>query len=117
MSRCSQIPSYRRHRQSGQAIVTLTDSFGNRRDVLLGTYGTVASRQVYARVIAEWEASERSNLPLIGDRLNSEGPRLDHQGGLYYNASNRDILPRLVSEALHRCTNDLIGANHGKVRM
>lgn len=51
------IPSYRKHRQSGQAIVTLTDGFGHRRDVLLGKYGSKESRVEYARVIAEWEAS------------------------------------------------------------
>ncbi len=52
-------PGYRRHRQSGHAIVTLSDGLGRRRDVLLGKYGTAASRQEYARVIAEWESSGR----------------------------------------------------------
>ena len=51
------IPSYRR--QSGQAIVTLTDALGTRRDVLLGKYGSPASRQECARVITEWETSGR----------------------------------------------------------
>ncbi len=51
------VPSYRRHKQSGQAIVTLTDGAGRRHDKLLGRYGTAASRQEYARVIAEWEAA------------------------------------------------------------
>jgi integrase len=59
MSRQSRIPTYRRHKQSGQAIVTLTDGLGGRRDVLLGKYGTAASRAEYARVIAEWEAGDR----------------------------------------------------------
>ncbi len=53
------VPSYRRHKQSGQAVVTLPDGFGNRRDVLLGKYGTSASRKEYARVISEWEANGR----------------------------------------------------------
>jgi integrase len=53
------VPSYRRHKQSVQAVVTLTDGMGGRRDVLLGKYGTQASRQEYARVIAEWEANGR----------------------------------------------------------
>jgi integrase len=53
------VPSYRRHKQSGQAIVTLTDGQGGRRDVLLGKHGTKASRLEYARVIAEWEAGGR----------------------------------------------------------
>jgi hypothetical protein len=56
------VPSYRKHKQSGQAIVTLTNSLGSRCDVLLGKYGSKASREKYARVIAEWEARER-NLP------------------------------------------------------
>jgi integrase len=59
MSRQSRVPSYRQHKQSGQAIVTLTDGLGGRRDVLLGKFGTAASRAAYARVIAEWEASGR----------------------------------------------------------
>jgi integrase len=59
MSREQRVPTYRRHKQSGQAIVTLTDGFGGRRDVLLGKYGTAASRAEYARVIAEWEAGGR----------------------------------------------------------
>jgi integrase len=64
------VPSYRRHKQSGQAIVTLTDGFGARRDVLLGEYGTTASRAEYARVIAEWEANGR-RLPAkaVGNEL------------------------------------------------
>jgi integrase len=59
MSRRSHVPTYRLHKQSGQAIVTLTDSFGNRRDVLLGKHDTPESRQEYGRVIAEWEAAGR----------------------------------------------------------
>jgi integrase len=53
------LPTYRKHKVSGQAIVTLTDGLGGRRDVLLGKYGTKESRQAYARVIAEWEAAGR----------------------------------------------------------
>jgi hypothetical protein len=36
--------SYRRHKQSGQAIVTLTDGLGNRRDALLAKHSPKASR-------------------------------------------------------------------------
>jgi integrase len=53
------VPTYRKHKQSGQAVVTLTNGMGKRRDVLLGKHGTQASRQEYARVIAEWEANGR----------------------------------------------------------
>jgi len=59
MSHPRGIPSYRRHRKSGQAIVTLTDLSGQRRYVYLGPYNTVASRQEYARVIGEGEAAGR----------------------------------------------------------
>jgi len=48
------VPSYRRHKQSGQAIVTLSG-----RDVLLGPYGTCESRDKYNRLIAEWLAAGR----------------------------------------------------------
>src|SRR5262249_60945777 len=57
MPRPRGVPSYRRHTSSGQAVVPLTDPSGERRDVLLGKYGTAASRQEYARVIAEWEVA------------------------------------------------------------
>ena len=49
-----QVPSYRLHRQSGQAIVTFSG-----RDVLLGAHGTRASREKYTRLIHEWEAAGR----------------------------------------------------------
>lgn len=50
----NQVPSYRRHKQSGQAIVTLSG-----RDILLGAHGTKASRAEYDRVTAEWIANGR----------------------------------------------------------
>jgi hypothetical protein len=56
-------PKYRRHRQSGQDIVTLTDSVGGRRDILLGKYGSKESCAGYACAIAEWEASGQSLPP------------------------------------------------------
>jgi integrase len=59
MPRQPRVPSYRLHRQSGQAVVTLRDGLGGQRDVLLGKYGSPESRAEYARVIAEWEANGR----------------------------------------------------------
>jgi integrase len=59
MSESPRVPSYRRHKQSGQAIVTLPDGLGGRHDVLLGKYGTPESRQEYVRVLGEWEANGR----------------------------------------------------------
>jgi hypothetical protein len=55
----SSLPSYRRHKQSGQAIVTLPDGIGGRRDVLLGKYGSATSRKEYDRVISEWIGNGR----------------------------------------------------------
>jgi len=59
MPRRKRVPSYRLHKQSGQAIVTLTDVLGGRRDVLMGPFDTPQSRAEYARVITEWESSGR----------------------------------------------------------
>jgi integrase len=57
--RSRSVPTYRLHKQSGQAVVTLPDGLGGRRDVLLGKHGSPESRLEYARVIAEWEAGGR----------------------------------------------------------
>jgi hypothetical protein len=48
MSRKPHVPAYRRHKQSSQAVVTLPDGVGGHHDVLLGKYGTPASRVEYA---------------------------------------------------------------------
>lgn len=48
------IPSYRLHRCSGRAVVTLGG-----RDVFLGKHGTPESRGRYQRIIAEWLANDR----------------------------------------------------------
>ena len=45
----NQNPAYRKHKASGQAIVTL-----NGDDVYLGPHSTKASRASYDRVIGEW---------------------------------------------------------------
>jgi hypothetical protein len=49
------VPKYRKHKQSGQAIVTI-----NGRDYLLVPHGTKASRLEYDRLITEWLSSGRS---------------------------------------------------------
>jgi integrase len=48
------LPRYRKHRASGQAVVTL-----NGVDFYLGPHGTKASRQEYDRAVAEWLANGR----------------------------------------------------------
>lgn len=58
-------PTYRKREGRSQALVTLTDSVTKRRrDFWLGEHGTAESRELYHRVIAEWEAMGR-RLPTI----------------------------------------------------
>lgn len=54
-SRQTRVPSYRRHKPSGQAVVTL-----NGRDCYLGPFGTDASKQEYDRIVGEWQANGRT---------------------------------------------------------
>jgi integrase len=53
-NRVLRVPSYRRHKPTGQAVVTL-----NGKDHYLGRWNTVASRAVYDRLIGEWLAAGR----------------------------------------------------------
>jgi integrase len=53
-SKIAAVPSYRRHRASGQAVVTL-----NGVDHYLGPWNTPQSRAEYDRVISEWTARGR----------------------------------------------------------
>lgn len=48
-------PSYRLHKPSGHAVVTITG-----KDYYLGRHGTKESKQAYKRLIAEWESTGRS---------------------------------------------------------
>lgn len=54
MSRPVRVPAYRKHRPSGQAVVTVTGLGGRPQDIYLGPHGSVESHREYARVIAEW---------------------------------------------------------------
>ncbi|HEY2585967.1 MAG TPA: site-specific integrase [Tepidisphaeraceae bacterium] len=48
------VPAYSRHRASGQAVVTIDN-----RDIYLGKWNTLESRQKYNRIIGEWQANGR----------------------------------------------------------
>ena len=48
------VPSYRRHKPTGQAVVTI-----NGQDIYLGKWNTAASRAEYDRLIAEFLANGR----------------------------------------------------------
>jgi integrase len=53
-ARIIRVPAYRRHKPTGQAVVTL-----NGKDRYLGKWNTVASRAEYDRLIGEWLAGGR----------------------------------------------------------
>ena len=48
------LPKYRKHRASGQAIVTLSGV-----DHYLGPHGTKISKRQYDRLMAEWLENDR----------------------------------------------------------
>lgn len=50
----TKLPSYRLHKASGQAVVTLSG-----KDIYLGVHGTDESKAAYQRVIAEWLENQR----------------------------------------------------------
>lgn len=58
------VPKYRRHRATGQAVVTLSG-----KDHYLGPYGSKASKVEYDRLIGEWLVAGRQTKPSEGDGL------------------------------------------------
>ncbi len=58
-------PSYRLHKASGQAVVTVRHFDGGRQDVYLGPHGSPESHQKYARLLAEWSAGRTPGPKLI----------------------------------------------------
>jgi integrase len=53
-------PSYRLHKPTGQAVVTLTG-----RDIYLGKHGSPESRSEYDRLLAEWLGNGRKVTPSV----------------------------------------------------
>jgi integrase len=51
------LPSYRLHKASGQAVITL-----NGRDMYLGLHGSAESKAQYDRIVAEWLANHRQHM-------------------------------------------------------
>jgi integrase len=58
------VPKYRKHRASGQAIVTLSGV-----DHYLGPHGTKASKEFYDRLIAEWLQNGRQSQLGVDDGI------------------------------------------------
>jgi integrase len=68
-------PRYRRHKQSGQAVVSLPLGLGTYKDVLLGPFDTPESRQEYVRILAEWESNGRKASSVLA--CSAEGPTVN----------------------------------------
>lgn len=73
-------PSYRTRKGYSQALVTLTDSrTKQRRDYWLGQHNSPESRQLYHRLIAEWESNDRrfpSNHLNVTGTASGSGPKV-----------------------------------------
>ncbi len=65
----SSIPTYRLHKQSGQAVSDFYDSAGKKRCVSLGRWQSPESKQAHARIVAE-VAAGRTPGPTAGLSLN-----------------------------------------------
>jgi len=50
MTRHKAVPTYRLHKSTNQAIVSLPNGFGGRKDFYLGPYGSPESRKEYLRL-------------------------------------------------------------------
>jgi hypothetical protein len=57
-AKSARVPSYCRHKASGQAVVRLDG-----RDHYLGPYGTDESHERYALIIARWQAAGTTSRP------------------------------------------------------
>lgn len=93
-------PAYRQRKGYTQAIVTLTDAVTKRRkDYWLGEYGSPESRQLYYRVLADYEALGR-RLPDLPDAAPSAasaaagGPDVDELALQYWRRVAREFLPK-----------------------
>jgi hypothetical protein len=58
LRRQKDVPSYLRHKRSGQAYTILRDPDGRRRQIALGEHGTPESRRRYREVVARYLRGE-----------------------------------------------------------
>ena len=64
MSKNRRVPKYRRHKPTGQAVVTLSG-----KDHYLGKWNTAASKAEYDRLTGEWVTSQtQKTLVVTGGR-------------------------------------------------
>jgi integrase len=57
------VPTYRLHKPSGSAVVTIRDKDGRRRDVRLGAYNSPESRAAYRSLLTELVKSQQKKEP------------------------------------------------------
>jgi integrase len=72
-------PSYRHHKPSGQAVVTLAG-----RDIYLGRYNTESSRREYDRLVGEWLAAGRRSVSGSDTTINELMVDYIHHADAYY---------------------------------
>lgn len=98
MSRKAQIPSYRFHKPSGQAVVTIQG-----RDYYLGIYDSLDSREAYRRLLAEHLASGAPPISLSTSQTVSEVAEryLVHARAYYRSAPHIDRVERAVAAAVN----------------
>ncbi len=101
MPRSATVPSYRLHKPSGQAVVTVRDPSGDRRDVYLGEYNSPDSRREYARVIAEMSVS-----PLASPCNSDIQTQNNTSSGVSWNPSRKRITIDQVILAFWRHAED-----------
>ncbi len=72
------VPSYRLHKATGQAVVTL-----NRKDHYLGKHGTDESRRIYDELVIQHQSGGKSKVKPKRSSPNPDGPayRLHKQSG------------------------------------
>jgi hypothetical protein len=112
-------PSYRLHKPSGQAVVTL-----NGRDFYLGRYGSPESRAEYDRSIAEWLANGRK-LPASGSASDLTVNELllaylRHADAYYTKGGRQTTEPtniRLALRPLRRLYGDTIARDFGPLAL
>src|SRR3954471_24984944 len=92
MSRRPVLPSYRKHKQSGQAVVTFRLPSGKKKDFLLGAFGSKESKAEYARLLGEFQAGHGTMPGPLGQTsdltINELLVRYLHHCDEYYRAAD-----------------------------
>jgi hypothetical protein len=120
MPRLQRTPSYRLHKPTGQAVVTL-----NGRDFYLGPHGTMTSRREYDRVVAGWLQRGRQPTELARDGMSLSVVELidrywQHVEEYYVKGDRRTSEPASIRQAmkpLRRLYGRTLAADFGPLRL